>query len=77
MFYTRTLHYKGIDNTIFDILLPKLNPITAGIFYRRLNLPNFIKLLVKKFSHAEILKIMKYFFSVISTLIFYKTVIIT
>ena len=33
-FNTRTLHCKGIENLVFDILLPKSKPITIGIFYR-------------------------------------------
>ena len=36
-FNTRTLHCKQIENLVFDILLPKLKPITIVLFYRPRN----------------------------------------
>ena len=49
-FATRALNCKEIENTIFDIILPKSKPITIGIFYRPLNQANFMELIVKSFS---------------------------
>ena len=33
-FNIRTLQIKEIENLVFDILLPKLKPITIGVFYK-------------------------------------------
>ena len=37
-FNTKTLNCKEIENTIFDLLLPKSKQVTIGVFYRP---PNF------------------------------------
>ena len=49
-FNTRALNCKEIENIIFDILLPKLKPITIGVFYRPPNQANFMDLIIKSFS---------------------------
>ena len=49
-FHTRALNCKEIENTIFDILLPKSKPINIGVFYRPPNQANFMELIVKSFS---------------------------
>ena len=49
-FNTRPLNCKGIENTIFDILLPKSKPVTIGVFCRPPNQANFKELNVKSFS---------------------------
>ena len=47
-FNTRTLHCKGIENLVFDILLPKLRPIAIAVFYRPPNQAYFMDLMVEK-----------------------------
>ena len=51
-FNTKALNFKEFQNIIFDILLPKLNPITIGSFYRPPNQANFMELLDKGFCHV-------------------------
>ena len=46
-FNARALNCEEIENIIFYILLPKLKPITIGVFYRP---PNQAELIVKGFS---------------------------
>ena len=49
-FNTRALNcFKEIENIIFDILLPKLKPITISVLYRP-NQANFMELLLQSFS---------------------------
>ena len=50
-FNTRTLHCKEIENLVFDILLPKLKPITIGVFYRP---PNQGESMVEKLSNLNL-----------------------
>ena len=71
-FNTRTLHCKEIENLVFDILLPKLKPITIGVSYRPPNQGEFMDLMVENFSNLN-LKDNEIIFSVILTLIFFKT----
>ena len=49
-FNTRALICKGIENIIFDMLLPKWKPITIGVSYRPINQDNFMELIIKSFS---------------------------
>ena len=49
-FNTRALTCKEIENIIFDILLPKLKPVTTGVFYRPPNQAKLMELVVKSFS---------------------------
>ena len=49
-FNTKALNCKEIENIIFDILLPKSKPITAGVFYTPPNQANFMELIFKTFS---------------------------
>ena len=49
-FNTKLLNCPEIENSIFDILLPKSKPITIGVFYRPPNQANFMELIVKSFS---------------------------
>ena len=53
-FNTRTLHCKEIENLVFDILLPKLKPITIGVFYRPPNQGESMDLIVEKFSYLNL-----------------------
>ena len=53
-FNTKALNHKEIKNIIFDILLPKLEPITIDLFYRPPNQDNFIELIVRDFSHLNL-----------------------
>ena len=53
-FNTRSLHYKEIENLVFDILLPKSKPITTGVFYRPTNQAEFMDLMVEKFSNLNL-----------------------
>ena len=71
-FNTKPLNCNEIENIIFGTLLLKSKPITIGVFYRPPNHANFMELIVKSFSLLN-LRIMKYIFLVILTLIFYKT----
>ena len=53
-FNKRTLHCKEIENLVFDILLPKIKPITTGVFYRPPNQADFMNLIVEKFSNLNL-----------------------
>ena len=53
-FNKRTLHCKEIENLVFDILLPKIKPITRGVFYRPPNQADFMNLIVEKFSNLNL-----------------------
>ena len=48
------LHATPLENIIFYILLPKLKPVTLGIFYRPPNKANFMDLIFKGFSHLNL-----------------------
>ena len=52
---TKTLHCKEIENLITDIILPKLKPITIGVFYRPEEwIYEFMDLMVKKISNLNL-----------------------
>ena len=48
------MHCKEIENLVFDILLPKLKPITTEVFYRPPNQAEFMDLMVEKFSNLNL-----------------------
>ena len=72
---TGALNCEEIENIIFDIILPRLKPITIDVFYRSPNQANFMELIVKSFSLLNLKDNEIYLLSDFK-LIFYNTEII-